>query len=189
MNGGGWWRYIRYDEQRDRPQLSWALMRRVWQYAHPYHLKIIGLFLTILAITGLSLIPPLLYKQLIDEAIPNSNFQQLTWLGLGMVAIPLVNALIGMWQRYLSATIGESLIADLRNALFDHMQRMSLRFFTHAKTGELMSRLNNDVVGAQSAVTGTFRRGGIRLRAASAADPEPAGSNSAAKGAPIPACR
>jgi ATP-binding cassette subfamily B protein len=73
-----------------------------------------------------------------------------------MIGIPLVNALIGLGQRYLSATIGESLIADLRNALFNHLQRMSLRFFTHTKTGELMSRLNNDVVGAQSAVTGTF---------------------------------
>ncbi|HMQ52462.1 MAG TPA: ABC transporter ATP-binding protein [Anaerolineae bacterium] len=63
---------------------------------------------------------------------------------------------MGLGQRYLSATIGESLIADLRNSLFSHMQQMSLRFFTHAKTGQLMSRLNNDVVGAQSALTGTF---------------------------------
>ncbi len=154
--GGGWWRFIRYDEERDKPQLSWALMQRVWQYAEPYQVKIVGLLLTILAITGLSLIPPLLYKQLIDEAIPNGDYRQVTWLGLAMVAIPLVNALIGMGQRYLSATIGENLISDLRNALFNHMQQMSLRFFTHAKTGELMSRLNSDVVGAQSAVTGTF---------------------------------
>jgi ATP-binding cassette subfamily B protein len=73
-----------------------------------------------------------------------------------MIGIPIIIALIGVGQRYLSASVGESLIADLRNALFDHLQHMSLRFFTHAKTGELMSRLNSDVVGAQSAVTGTF---------------------------------
>jgi ATP-binding cassette subfamily B protein len=154
--GSGWWRFIRYDEDRDRPQLSWALVRRVWGYAQPYRLQILGLLITILAITGLSLIPPLLYRDLIDNAIPNQDLTRLTLLALGMIGIPVINALIGVVQRYLSASVGESLIADLRNALFDHLQHMSMRFFTHAKTGELMSRLNSDVVGAQSAVTSTF---------------------------------
>ncbi|HRV95725.1 MAG TPA: ABC transporter ATP-binding protein, partial [Anaerolineae bacterium] len=153
---GGWWNYIRYDEGRDRPQLSWVLLKRVWVYAQPYQFKLLGLLTTIFIISGLSLIPPLLYRDLIDNALPNGNVTRLNWLAVGMIGIPLINALIGMWQRYLSATIGESLIADLRNSLYNHMQRMSLRFFTHAKTGQLMSRLNNDVVGAQSALTGTF---------------------------------
>lgn len=156
FHGGGWWSYLRYDEERDRPQITFALLKRVWGYAKPYRLKIAGLLASILVITGLSLIPPLLYRDLIDQAIPNRDVARLNWLALGMIAIPLINALIGLGQRYLSATIGESLIADLRNVLFNHLQRMSLRFFTHTKTGELMSRLNNDVVGAQSAVTGTF---------------------------------
>jgi ATP-binding cassette subfamily B protein len=154
--GGGWWSYLSYDEQRDRPQVTLALLRRVWGYAKPYRLKTLGLLATILVITGLSLIPPLLYRDLIDNALPNHNLSRLNWLALGMIGIPVVNALIGIFQRYLSATIGEHLIADLRNALFDHLHGMSLRFFTHSKTGELMSRLNNDVVGAQSALTGTF---------------------------------
>lgn len=156
MHGFGWWRYLRYDEERDRPQFSWALFKRVWSYARPYKLKIAGLLVTIFAITGFSLIPPLLYRDLIDVAIPTRDTTRLNWLAVGMIGIPILNALIGVGQRYLSATIGESLIADLRNSLFNHMQRMSLRFFTHAKTGQLMSRLNNDVVGAQSALTGTF---------------------------------
>jgi ATP-binding cassette subfamily B protein len=136
--------------------MSWALFRRVWGYAKPYRLKVLGLLATIFAITGLSLIPPLLYRDLIDNAIVNGNTTRLNWLALGMIGVPLLNAIIGVGQRFLSATIGEGLIADLRNALFNHMQRMSLRFFTHTKTGELMSRLNNDVVGAQNALTGTF---------------------------------
>jgi ATP-binding cassette subfamily B protein len=154
--GTGWWTYIRFDQERDRPKISWALIRRVWGYAMPYRRKVLGLLATILAITGLSLIPPLLYRDLIDNAIMNGDTSRLNWLALGMVAIPILSAAIGFGQRYLSATIGEGLIADLRNALFNHMQRMSLRFFTHTKTGELMSRLNNDVVGAQNALTGTF---------------------------------
>lgn len=156
FGGGGWWHYLSYDETRGRPQISLALLRRVWGYAVPYRLKIAGLFASILAITGLSLVPPLLYRDLIDNAIPNRDVARLNWLALGMIGIPLVNALIGLGQRYLSSTIGESLIADLRNALFNHLQGKSLRFFTHTKTGELMSRLNGDVVGAQSAITGTF---------------------------------
>jgi ATP-binding cassette subfamily B protein len=156
FHGGGWWTYLRYDEERDRPQINKELLIRVWGYARPYRLKIAGLLVSIFAITGLGLVPPLLYRDLIDNAIPNSNTSRLNWLALGMIGIPIINALIGIGQRYLSATIGESLIADLRTSLFSHMQRMSLRFFTHAKTGELMSRLNSDVVGAQSAVTGTF---------------------------------
>ena len=153
---GGWWSYIRYDEKRDRPHVNRDLLQRVWGYAKPYRLKTVGLLLTIFIITGLSLIPPLLYRDLIDNALPNHNVSRLIWLTLAMIGIPLVNALIGTGQRYLSATIGEHLIADLRSALFNHLQGMSLRFFTHAKTGELMSRLNNDVIGAQDALTGTF---------------------------------
>lgn len=156
FHSGGWWSYLKYDEDRDRPQVSLALIRRVWGYAKPYRLKTLGLLATILVITGLSLIPPLLYRDLIDYALPNRDLTRLMWLTVGMIGIPLINALIGLGQRYLSATIGEHLIADLRNALFSHLHGLSLRFFTHSKTGELMSRLNNDVVGAQSALTGTF---------------------------------
>ena len=154
--GTGWWAYVRYDDERDRPQISWILLRRVWGYAKPYRLKVLGLLTTIFAITGLSLIPPLLYRDLIDNAIINADTTRLNWLALGMIGVPLLSAAIGFGQRYLSATIGEGLIADLRNALFNHMQRMGLRFFTHTKTGALISRLNNDVVGAQRALTGTF---------------------------------
>jgi ATP-binding cassette subfamily B protein len=156
FHGGSWWTFLRYDEQRDRPEVRMALLRRVWGYARPYHLKTLGLLITILVITGLSLIPPMLYRDLIDNALPNRDVTRLVWLTVAMIGIPIINAGVGLGQRYLSATIGEHLIADLRNSLFNHLNRMSLRFFTHAKTGELMSRLNNDVVGAQNALTGTF---------------------------------
>jgi len=154
--GTGWRTYVNYDQESDRPKISWVMIRRVWGYSKPYRMKVLGLLATIFAITGLSLIPPLLLRDLIDNAIRNGDTNRLNWLALGMIGIPLLSAALGLGQRHLSATIGEGLIADLRNALFDHMQRMSLRFFTHTKTGELMSRLNNDVIGAQNALTGTF---------------------------------
>jgi len=111
---------------------------------------------TIVAITLLSVIPPLLIRQLIDVAIPAGDLGMVTLLGLGMVAIPILTGGLGVAQRWASAATGEGIIFDLRCQLYGHLQRMSLGFFTATRTGELMSRLNNDVVGAQQAVTGTF---------------------------------
>lgn len=114
------------------------------------------MLITILIISGLGVVPPLLIRSLVDEAIPNKDVRQLTILGLGMILVPLISALVGVAQRWWSSSVGEGIIFDLRRELFTHLQRMSLRFFTATKTGELMNRLNSDVVGAQSAITGTF---------------------------------
>lgn len=156
MHGGGWWAYIRHDETQDQPQITRDLLWRVWQFARPYRWPVVGLLFTILLISSISLISPLLYRDLIDNAIPNGDFKRLNWLALGMIAIPIINGMIGVWQRQVNATIGEGVIYDLRRALYAHMQRMSLRFFTQTRTGELMSRLNNDVIGAQNAISNTL---------------------------------
>ncbi len=153
--GGGWWSFVRADEDK-QPHITQALLVRVAQYARPYIWQIAFALLAILASSILALIPPLLYRDLIDHVLPQKDFARLNLLALGMIAIPLVAGLIGVGQRWLIARVGEGLIADLRQALYAHMMRMSLRFFTHTKTGELMSRLNNDVVGAQRAVTNTL---------------------------------
>jgi ATP-binding cassette subfamily B protein len=156
FQGGGWWSYVRYDEKKDRPHVNRALLLRVVWTARPYWGQALLMLAAILVVSLLGLIPPLLIRDLIDNALPEGDVTRLNRLALAMIAVPLLSGLIGVGQRYLGANIGEGLIADLRQALYAHMQRMSLRFFTHTKTGELMSRLNNDVVGAQRAVTGTF---------------------------------
>ena len=156
IHGGGWWAYISHDEQHDHPAVTRELLRRVWAFARPYWLPVAGLLLTILFISGISLVSPLLYRDLIDNAIPDGNLRRLNWLALAMVAIPIMNGVVGVWQRRLNASIGEGVIYDLRRALYAHMQRMSLRFFTLTRTGELMSRLNNDVIGAQGAISSTL---------------------------------
>lgn len=155
MHTGGWWRFVQYDE-KDKSQISLSLLKRVAAYARPYSFLLALLLGTILLDSLIALVPPLVYRGIIDNAIGNQNVQLLVVLSLALIAIPLVDGLVGMGQRYLSARVGESVIADLRKALYVHMQKMSLRFFTNVKTGELISRLDNDVVGAQRAVTGTF---------------------------------
>jgi ATP-binding cassette subfamily B protein len=156
FHGGGWRSYIRYDEEKDRPHVNRALLLRVIWTARPYWGQALLMLAAILVVSLLGLIPPLLVRELIDVALPEGNVSLLNRLALAMIAVSLLSGFIGVGQRYLGANIGEGLIAHLRQALYAHMQRMSLRFFTHTKTGELMSRLNNDVVGAQRAVTGTF---------------------------------
>ena len=125
-------------------------------YGRPYKWLLVGVLVTILAVSVLSVIPPLLIRELVDRAIPEADIGRLTLLGVGMVAVPLVNVSVGTLQRWMSARAGEGIIFDLRCSLYTHLQAMSLRFFTETKTGELISRLNSDVVGAQTAITGTF---------------------------------
>jgi ATP-binding cassette subfamily B protein len=155
-HGSGWFSYIRYDEEQDRPEVSQVLLRRVGAYARPYWRGIAIILATMIGISLLSLIPPLLMRDLLDKALPQRDFIRLNLLALGMIAVPLVNGLLGVAQRYASASIGEGIIFDLRRAVYAHLQRMSLRFYTHTQVGEMMSRLNNDVIGAQRAVTGTL---------------------------------
>lgn len=156
FHGGGWFAYLRYDRDKDRPAITRELLGRVWEFARPYRRRVLGLLVTILLISGISLISPLLFRDLIDNAIPNGDLKRLNWLALGMIGIPLLNGAIGVWQRHLNSQVGEGVIFDLRRGLYAHMQRMSLRFFTQTRTGELMSRLNNDVIGAQRAISDTL---------------------------------
>lgn len=156
MHSSGWFSYLSHDDKQDKPAITRELLYRVWGFARPYRLRVAGLLVTILVISGISLISPLLYRDLIDIAIPNRDVVRLNWLALGMIAIPIVNGIIGVWQRQLNAFIGEGVIYDLRRELYGRLQRMSMRFFTQTRTGELMSRLNNDVIGAQRAISNTM---------------------------------
>ena len=132
------------------------MLRRIFAYGRPYQWLLAGVLATIFVISVLSVVPALLIRELIDSAIPDEDIGKLTLLGGGMIAVPLINAIVGSFQRWMSAKAGEGIIYDLRRGLYTHLQGMSLRFFTGTKTGELVSRLDNDVVGAQTAITGTF---------------------------------
>jgi ATP-binding cassette subfamily B protein len=157
---GNWWSFVRYDEENGRPIISLQLLRRVATYAHPYRWELAGMLGGILLTSLLDLVPPLLLRDLIDNALPQGdrpgNLTRLTFIGLAMVLLPLVSGLIDVAQRRLNAGVGEGLIYDLRRALYDHLQRLGLRFFTNTRSGEIISRINNDVVGAQRAVTSTL---------------------------------
>jgi len=137
-------------------KLSRTVLRRVWRFATPYRTFLAGFLAVIVASSLLSLVPPLLFREILDDAIPNADRGLLHVLAAFIVAAAVSDALLALGERYLSSRIGEGIIYDLRVSLFDHVQRLPMSFFTRAQTGALTSRLNNDVLGAQRAVTGTL---------------------------------
>jgi ATP-binding cassette, subfamily B, bacterial len=154
FRGGGWWSYI--SATGERPKVTWHLLKRVLGYSHPYRWMIAAMLVMILINTGLTLLTPLILRDLIDRTIPAGDINRLVLLALILLAIPALGGGINVIQRRVNAAVGEGVIYDLRVALYHRLQRMSLRFFTHTKVGELMSRLNNDVVGAQNAISNTI---------------------------------
>ncbi len=133
-----------------------ALLRRVLGLTRPYRKALIGFLITVIAAAGIGAVQPLLFRALIDDALKHRDKSLLLLLALGAVAIAIATAALSLLQRWYSAKVGEGLIFDMRVALFDHVQRFPISFFTRTQTGALMSRLNNDVVGAQQAVTNTL---------------------------------
>jgi ATP-binding cassette subfamily B protein len=140
----------------EKPRVTWALLRRVLGYSRPY-LRLIALMLIVTLLTiGLSLLSPLILRDLIDRTLPQRDLHRLVVLVIAMLAIPLVTSGLNVWLRQINSRVGEGVVYDLRGALFSHLQHMSLSFYTHTRVGELISRFNNDVVGAQSAISNTF---------------------------------
>lgn len=154
MHTSGWFSYIRSGDEK--PKFTWALLKRVLGYSVAYRWQLVGMLVLILISTGLSLVSPLIVRDLIDRTIPAKDVQRLIWLSLALLAVPALKGLISVFQRRLNTDVGEGVIYDLRVSLYGKLQRMSLRFFTHTRIGELMSRMNNDVIGAQSAISNTI---------------------------------
>ena len=154
MHTSGW--YGIFSSTNEKPRVTWALLKRVFRYSDPYRWHIIGMLLIILVNTAMGLLTPLIFRTLIDQTIPQKQTSQLVLLAGALLLIPTISGLLNVGQRRLNSWVGEGVIFDLRVALYARLQRMSLRFFTNTKIGELMSRLNNDVVGAQNAISNTL---------------------------------
>jgi len=136
--------------------VSRGTLRRAWAFARPYWGTIAVFLLAIVAAALLGLVPPLVVRSILDTAIPRGDRALITWLAAAAVGAALGDACLQIIQRWASARVGEGLIYDLRRALFAKVQRMPVAFFTHTPTGALISRLNNDVIGAQTVVTSTL---------------------------------
>ncbi|WP_366558522.1 ABC transporter ATP-binding protein [uncultured Nocardioides sp.] len=131
-------------------------MRRVLGFAGP-HRRLIATFLAITVVDAcLVVVTPLLVQRLVDDGIVGRDGSLVTWLALAMAGVAVIGAVLSVIGGWFSSRIGEGLIFDLRTQVFGHVQRQSLAFFTRTQTGALVSRLNNDVIGAQRAFTSTL---------------------------------
>ncbi|HEY5153500.1 MAG TPA: ABC transporter ATP-binding protein [Acidimicrobiales bacterium] len=138
-------------------KVSKGIVRRVLTFARPYRLLLAGFLATIVLEALIALVPVLLFKQIVDLLQAGTGDRhRVTVLSLLVAAAAVATAGLSFFERWWSSKIGEGIIYDLRVKLFDHVQRMPLAFFTRTQTGALISRMNNDVIGAQRAVTGTL---------------------------------
>jgi len=137
-------------------QLSPGVVWRILRFAKPYRV-LISIFVTlVILMSALSVAPPLLFRQIIDNGILQGDRQVVITLSVTVAGLALLQAVLNIVQRWFSATIGEGLIFDLRTQVFDHVVQMPVAFFTRTQTGKLVSRLNSDVIGAQQAFTSTL---------------------------------
>ncbi len=134
--------------------------RRIKEIFAPYRAKVALVAVIILITSGLGLVNPLLIKVVFNDVIlgqgpVEERVRSLILITAVMIAAPVLAGLLGLWQTYTNNIIGQSVMQDLRNSLYTHLQNMSLKFFTSTRTGEIQSRLTNDVAGIQSVLTDT----------------------------------
>jgi ATP-binding cassette subfamily B protein len=150
------WRRMSQDPDVAEHQLSSGVVWRVLRFAKPYRVLISIFVMLVILTSALSVAPPLLFRQIIDNGILQGDRQVVIILSATVAALALLQAVLNIVQRWFSATIGEGLIFDLRTQVFDHVVQMPVAFFTRTQTGKLVSRLNSDVIGAQQAFTSTL---------------------------------
>jgi ATP-binding cassette subfamily B protein len=142
--------------QQERRPFSWATVRRILAFARPRRRMLAGF--VVLSVVGavLAVATPLLAGEVVDVLVNRRSFTLVWQLAVLIAVIAVAEAAVGLVSRWMSARIGEGLILDLRQAVFDHVQKMPIAFFTRTRTGALVSRLNNDVIGAQRAFSDTL---------------------------------
>lgn len=146
--------YKESEEGRDI-KLDWPFTKRVLAYFIPYWKQTIVIFICLALTAGLGIIPPLLVRAILDKAIAGKQLDLLNWLVLGLIAVPIASGLIGVLQSYWHISVSHSVMFDIREKLYRHLQLLSLRFYTTTRSGEILSRVNNDVSAIRTTVMGS----------------------------------
>ncbi|WP_436529034.1 ABC transporter ATP-binding protein [Actinoplanes sp. HUAS TT8] len=148
--------YHAMNQQEDKRPFSLATLRRIAVFARPHRRALTGFLLVSIVTAVLAVASPVLAGRVVDAIVDRADTRLVVWLAVAIAVVALGESGLGLVQRWFSSRIGEGLILDLRTAVFDHVQRMPVAFFTRTRTGALVSRLNNDVIGAQRAFSDTL---------------------------------
>ena len=144
------------EERSAPPQNPGATVSRALGYLSPYLPTTLIIAVCLIAVAALGSVPPLLIREIIDTALPDGNRGLLNLLAVSMVVVPLGSGLVNVLQNYLNASVSQRIMFDIRNQLYTHLQGLSLRFFTSSRTGDIMSRVTDDVAAIQNTVTGSL---------------------------------
>ncbi|WP_035778197.1 ABC transporter transmembrane domain-containing protein, partial [Arthrobacter sp. 35/47] len=157
MEGAAWSSLYRISSAKNGSnKFSKETLKRILSFAVPYRVKLI-LFIALSVVSAfLAVATPVLAGQVVNEIIAEAPVGTIIWLAVVIAIVAVADTGVGLLTRWYSARIGEGVILDLRTAVFDHVQKMPIAFFTRTRTGALVSRLNNDVIGAQQAFSGTL---------------------------------
>ena len=139
--------YHAMNQNEERRKFSMQTLRRILGFARPHKRDLIVFLLLSVVSAVLIVATPVLAGRVVDTIVGNGEVSTVVWLSVVIALIALLEAAVGLLSRWLSSRIGEGLILDLRRAVFTHVQRMPVAFFTRTRTGALVSRLNNDVIG------------------------------------------
>jgi ATP-binding cassette subfamily B protein len=156
MNGWGLLRSLRADEATKQHVLPPGIYRRIASFARPYRGALVVFLALIVVDAFVGAVNPLIYRAIIDDGVLGHNVNLVAVLAGVVAGLAIFDALLGLAQRWISSRVGEGLIFDMRTKVFAHINEMPISFFTRTQTGALISRLNNDVMGAQQAFTDTF---------------------------------
>jgi ATP-binding cassette, subfamily B, bacterial len=149
-------RSFRLDDSVTKQKLAPGTIRRIIRFAVPYRRPLMILLVLLVIDAGIGAVNPLIYRAIINQGILGRNASLVVALAAVVAGIAVLDAALGLVERYFSSRVGEGLIFDMRSQVFAHVQRMPIAFFSRTQTGALISRLNNDVLGAQQAFTGTL---------------------------------
>ena len=152
----GWRAFISNAESISLRNIDRRVLARIWSYARPYKGQMALILLAVLLQALIGIVPPLFYRHFIDHILPAADLSQLYLFAGLLLALPFVTVLVGLVQHTFSMRLGETLVYDLRKAMFNHVHRLSMRFFTHTREGEVIARFTQDVEGARRMVTSTI---------------------------------
>ncbi len=152
-HGGGRFHFM---DEKDKPKISKKILGRIFKYYKPYWKLLIVLVCCIVATSSLGLVPSIMIKRIIDIALPGKNISYLVKLIAVSFFATVGSGLVLVLQNYLNSWISKHIMFNIRNAMFHHLQYMSIGFFSNVQSGEITSRMNNDISGIENVFTGTF---------------------------------
>lgn len=162
MNGRGMgprgFRYLTEEEKAGRPKLTRKLLSRIFSYLKPYWPALLLSLLTIILAAVLDVFPSILTGRIIDEGFIGGDFPLLLTLVLLSALVMVLSSLLGLLENYLNTRVSQAIAMDMKNSMYAHLQRMSQRFFTVNKQGDILTRMTGDIGGVQGVISGTLTR-------------------------------